>query len=107
LVLSEFSGTAAVLPSAYIVNPHDDEAVSAGLEASLNAPSAERTDRMRRMREYVMHYDNYTWARSFLSTIRTIPARPAERNPSPPWIPQSRQRSRRRRQWWNIHIGGY
>jgi trehalose 6-phosphate synthase len=106
LVLSEFSGTAAVLPSAYVVNPHDDLAVSAGLMASLNAPAGEPTERMRRMREYVMNYDNYSWARSFLSALRTVPARPVDRGPGMQWIPSSPHRSRRRRQRLNLHREG-
>jgi trehalose 6-phosphate synthase len=105
LVLSEFSGTSAVLPTAFVVNPHDDEAVKAGLLASLTAPSAERAERIRRMRDYVTDYDNYGWARGFLSALRTVPARREAVVTVPQWIPESHSRVRRRRQWLNVHSG--
>jgi trehalose 6-phosphate synthase len=80
LVLSEFSGTADVLPTAFVVNPHDDEAVKAALLASLMVPIGDRAERMRRMREYVMSYDNYDWAHGFLSALRTVSAPHLERS---------------------------
>ena len=106
LVLSEFSGTATVLPTAYVVNPHDDEAVKAGLLASLTAPPAERTERMRSIRDYVGSYANFAWARGFLTALRSVPARSTTRAGAPQWISEPQRRVRRRAQWLNAHSGG-
>ena len=74
LVLSELSGTAAVLPEAYLVNPHDDDGVRAGLTAALSMEPAARVAKMARMRGYVTEYHAFTWAESFLRTLRaTLP----------------------------------
>ena len=76
LVLSELSGTAAVLPDAYLVNPHDAGRVQAGITAALS--SAQREQRMSRMRSYVTSYHTYTWAEAFLRTLRATPRSSAE-----------------------------
>jgi len=78
LVLSELSGTAAVLPDAYLVNPHDSERVQGGLSAALSASGPER---LSRMRSYVTSYHTYTWAEAFLRTLRATP-RPVATPPS-------------------------
>ena len=106
LVLSEFSGTADVLPTAYVVNPHDDEAVNAGLLASLTGPPEERAHRMRCMRDYVTSYDNYAWARGFLSALKTVPTRPEANARVPQWIPEPHRRTQRRSKSLNVHSGG-
>jgi trehalose 6-phosphate synthase len=84
LVISEFSGTAAFLSTACVVNPYDDEAVKAGLRAS--APVEQRVQRMRGIRDYVTNYDSFAWARNFLSTLRTVPARNQSQVKDPSWI---------------------
>jgi trehalose 6-phosphate synthase len=76
LVLSELSGTAAVLPEAFLVNPHDDNGVRVGLTAALSVDCTARTARMARMREYVTEYHAYTWAESFLRTLRATLTQP-------------------------------
>jgi trehalose 6-phosphate synthase len=81
LVLSELSGTAAVLPDAYLVNPHDGERVQAGLTAAL-AGCAQRQARLERMRAYVTSYHTYTWAEAFLRTLRATPRRAPEPVPA-------------------------
>jgi trehalose 6-phosphate synthase len=80
LVLSELSGTASVLPDAYLVNPHDGEQVHAGLAAAL-AGGAQRQVRFERMRSYVTNYHTYTWAEAFLRTLRATPRRAADTLP--------------------------
>jgi trehalose 6-phosphate synthase len=86
VVLSELSGTASVLPDAYLVNPHDAERVQAGITAALGG-TGQREARLSRMRSYVTTYHTYTWAEAFLRTLRATPrpaAEPAARARSVP-----------------------
>lgn len=69
LVLSRFSGTSAMLPEAYLVNPYDDGQIRYGLLAAVSASPDERCRRMQAMREYVTSYDNHAWARTFLAAL--------------------------------------
>jgi trehalose 6-phosphate synthase len=86
LVLSELSGTATVLPDAYLVNPHDAEQVQAGIAAAL-ASASEREARMTRMRAAVSTYHTFTWAEAFLRTLRATPRPTAEPMPRPRPLP--------------------
>lgn len=79
VVLSELSGTASVLPDAFLVNPHDPDQVLARITAALNS-SEQREMRMSKMRSYVTNYHTYTWAEAFLRTLRATP-RPVEPPP--------------------------
>ena len=54
LVLSEFTGAAAELRQAYLVNPHDLEGVKDAIEAALNQPVEEGRRRMRALRRQVL-----------------------------------------------------
>ena len=74
LVLSEFTGAAAELRQAYLVNPHDLEGVKDAIEAALNQPVEEGRRRMRALRRQVLAHDVDRWARSFLEVL-------AEANP--------------------------
>src|SRR5206468_10563338 len=49
LVLSEFTGAAAELPEAFLVNPHDVDGLKGAFVAALEMPQADRSERMRRM----------------------------------------------------------
>ena len=69
LVLSEFTGAAAELRPAYLVNPHDLEGVKDAIEAALNQPVEEGRRRMRSMRRQVLAHDVDRWARSFLDAL--------------------------------------
>ncbi|OBK13685.1 alpha,alpha-trehalose-phosphate synthase (UDP-forming) [Mycobacterium asiaticum] len=69
LVLSEFTGAAAELRQAYLVNPHDLEGVKDAIEAALNQPDEEGRRRMRAMRRQVLAHDVDRWARSFLDAL--------------------------------------
>lgn len=80
LVLSEFTGAAAELRQAYLVNPHDLEGVKDAIEAALTQTEEEGRRRMRAMRRQVLAHDVDRWARSFLDAL----AAPAgETNPEP------------------------
>ena len=69
LVLSEFTGAAAELRTAYLVNPHDTEGVKEGIEAALNQTVEEGRRRMRSLRRQVLAHDVDRWARSFLDAL--------------------------------------
>jgi trehalose 6-phosphate synthase len=69
LVLSEFTGAAAELRQAYLVNPHDLEGVKDAIEAALNQSDEEGRRRMRAMRRQVLTHDVDRWARSFLDAL--------------------------------------
>ncbi|OCB35083.1 trehalose-6-phosphate synthase [Mycobacterium malmoense] len=69
LVLSEFTGAAAELRQAYLVNPHDLDGVKDAIEAALNQPVEEGRRRMRAMRRQVLAHDVDRWARSFLEAL--------------------------------------
>jgi trehalose 6-phosphate synthase len=69
LVLSEFTGAAAELRQAYLVNPHDLEGVKDAIEAALNQSAEEGRRRMRALRRQVLTHDVDRWARSFLDAL--------------------------------------
>ncbi|OBG93217.1 trehalose-6-phosphate synthase [Mycobacterium sp. E3251] len=78
LVLSEFTGAAAELRQAYLVNPHDLEGVKDAIEAALNQPVEEGRRRMRSMRRQVLAHDVDRWARSFLDALAEPQAQDAK-----------------------------
>jgi trehalose 6-phosphate synthase/phosphatase len=69
LVLSEFTGAAAELAEALIVNPYDTEAVANSIEAALNMPVDEQRLRMVELRRRVRSHDVHRWGRSFLDDL--------------------------------------
>jgi trehalose 6-phosphate synthase len=69
LVLSEFTGAAAELRQAYLVNPHDLEDVKDGIEEALNQSVEAGRRRMRVLRRQVLAHDVDRWARSFLDAL--------------------------------------
>nr|ANY57956.1 trehalose-phosphate synthase [uncultured bacterium] len=75
LVLSEFTGAAAELDDAYLVNPYDTEDIKRAVTRALTAGADELGDRMRRMRAQVCAYDIDRWAQDFLDALG-VPAEP-------------------------------
>jgi trehalose 6-phosphate synthase len=69
LVLSEFTGAAAELRQAYLVNPHDIDGLKETLLRALHVEPSEGRRRMRKMRRQVQESDVGHWARSFLSAL--------------------------------------
>jgi trehalose 6-phosphate synthase len=69
LVLSEFTGAAEELTDAWLVNPHDPEAVKQAILRAIRAPAGERQRRMRSMRDQVAEFDVHRWADDFLSAL--------------------------------------
>ncbi|HEU0191064.1 MAG TPA: trehalose-6-phosphate synthase [Mycobacterium sp.] len=69
LVLSEFTGAAAELRQAYLVNPHDMEGVKDAIEQAANQSAEEGRRRMRSLRRQVLAHDVDRWAKSFLDAL--------------------------------------
>jgi len=69
LVLSEFTGAAAELGQAYLVNPHNLDHVKDTMVAALNQTPEEGRCRMRALRRQVLAHDVDLWARSFLDAL--------------------------------------
>ncbi|MGI5245254.1 alpha,alpha-trehalose-phosphate synthase (UDP-forming) [Dactylosporangium sp. CA-139066] len=69
LVLSEFTGAAAELDGAFVVNPYDVDDLERGMAAALRADPADLAARMRRMRSHVREHDVDRWAREFLDVL--------------------------------------
>jgi trehalose-6-phosphate synthase len=67
LVLSEFSGAAADLPEADLVNPYDVDAVKTALVAASTAPAHDAD--IAAMRRRMRRHDAAAWARGFLSAL--------------------------------------
>ncbi len=77
LVLSEFTGAAAELRQAYLVNPHDLEGVKDTIEEAMQQEPEEGRRRMRALRRQVLAHDVDRWARSFLDALAGRPTREA------------------------------
>lgn len=69
LVLSEFTGAAAELTDALIVNPHDLDGLTATLEHAVNMPAGEMKRRMSNLRKQVAEFDVHHWAQLFLDQL--------------------------------------
>lgn len=69
LVLSEFSGAAAELTSAFLINPHDLDGTKNAFRAALSIDPAEGRRRMRSLRRQALTHDGDRWARSFLTAL--------------------------------------
>jgi trehalose 6-phosphate synthase len=62
LILSQFTGAAAELTEALIVNPYDLDEVSSALAAALRMSAEEQQARIRAMRRFVAEFNVYRWA---------------------------------------------
>jgi trehalose 6-phosphate synthase len=69
LVLSEFTGAAAELPDAFLVNPHDVDGLKEAFLQALETPPEQLSIRMRRMRDQVCAHDVARWAEEFLEAL--------------------------------------
>jgi alpha,alpha-trehalose-phosphate synthase [UDP-forming] len=75
LVLSEFTGAADELGSAFLVNPHDVDGLKSRILQAAQVTPAEARRRMRSMRKRIRTHDADLWVSSFLQTLRSV-ARP-------------------------------
>lgn len=69
LVLSEFTGAARELTSAWTVNPFSLDSVKRGILDALHASESERRQRMAELRAVVVENDVAAWAESFLAAL--------------------------------------
>jgi len=74
LVLSEFTGAADELGSAFIVNPHDIEGLKDAIVRAATISPREARRRMRSMRRRVRDHDVAHWAATFLDALQQTPA---------------------------------
>ncbi|WP_026919066.1 alpha,alpha-trehalose-phosphate synthase (UDP-forming) [Gordonia shandongensis] len=72
LVLSEFTGAAAELTDAYLMNPYDADGVDDAIAAAVTDPAEVRRGRMAALHRQVMDNDVDQWARSFLDTLAQV-----------------------------------
>ncbi len=70
LVLSEFTGAADELGSAFLVNPHDIEGLKDAIIRAARVSPREARRRMRTMRKRLRLHDVERWATTFLSALR-------------------------------------
>jgi trehalose 6-phosphate synthase len=73
LVLSEFTGAADELTTAFLVNPHDIDDLKDAIVRAATISPAEARRRMRSMRRQVREHDVAHWAASFLDTLKQMP----------------------------------
>ena len=69
LVLSEFTGAAAELTDAVLVNPHDDHALQQSIVTAVEMHRHERRERMAALRETIRSSDVKGWAHRFLGRL--------------------------------------
>lgn len=72
LVLSELAGAASELFDALPANPYDIEQMAQAFYDAVTMPEADRKARMRAMRERVLPFSTETWARDFLTRLKSI-----------------------------------
>lgn len=80
LVLSEFTGAAAELRSAYQANPYDLDGVKDAIVAAIDQTPHEGRRRMRSLRRQVLAHDVARWAKSFLGTLEDMPETESQAN---------------------------
>ncbi|MFP5336519.1 MAG: trehalose-6-phosphate synthase [Actinomycetes bacterium] len=73
LVLSEFTGAADELGSAFLVNPHDIEGLKETILRAVSVAPRESKRRMRSMRRRVRTHDVHRWATTFLDALAASP----------------------------------
>jgi trehalose 6-phosphate synthase len=69
LVLSRFTGAAAELPDALLINPFAIDEFAEALNRALTMPADEQETRMRRLRQQVTDNNVYRWAGLLLSDM--------------------------------------
>jgi alpha,alpha-trehalose-phosphate synthase [UDP-forming] len=69
LLLSEFTGAAAELPEALIINPYATAGFAAAIRQALEMPEEERRDRMRAMRDTVRENNIYRWGAGIVARL--------------------------------------
>ncbi|MBI3635249.1 MAG: trehalose-6-phosphate synthase [Candidatus Rokubacteria bacterium] len=73
LILSRFTGAAAELREALLVNPYDVDAMAEAIRAAVTMPEEERRARMARMRKTIREHNIYRWAGLLLGELSHVP----------------------------------
>ncbi|MGH3300873.1 MAG: trehalose-6-phosphate synthase, partial [Streptosporangiaceae bacterium] len=81
LVLSEFTGAADELGSAFLVNPHDIEGLKDAIVRAATVSPRDARRRMRSMRRSVREHDVTHWAAAFLDALKEVPDQDPLRGP--------------------------
>ena len=81
LVLSEFTGAAEEMRSAYLCNPHDITGLKNTILRAIRDEPAARRRRMSTLRRRVRHHDVQRWADDFLRALDAAPDKPARPTP--------------------------
>jgi trehalose 6-phosphate synthase len=72
LILSQFTGAAAELQEALLINPYDTNEFARKIKEAIEMPEAERRRRMKIMRETVSGNNIYRWGASMVSRLISI-----------------------------------
>ena len=72
LVLSQFAGAAEELRDALLVNPYNTEQLAEAIRFALEMSAADRTARMRHLREVVKEHNIYRWAGDLIAELSDI-----------------------------------
>ncbi len=70
LVLSEFTGAAAEMGEALLINPFDEERTAATVERALSLGNQERMQRMKSLHARILRNDVFSWGERFLASLR-------------------------------------
>lgn len=79
LLLSEFTGSSAVLQGAFDVNPWDHRGTADLIKKALELPESERKERWEKMHSAVNHHTGAYWVREFLSRLDSAHAEESRR----------------------------
>jgi len=79
LVLSEFAGAAAEMGEALLVNPYDEEALSALIARALSLGETEKRERMMALYKRVHKNNVFTWGNRFINNLATAVQTRSER----------------------------
>jgi trehalose 6-phosphate synthase/phosphatase len=96
LLLSEFAGSAQVLPGAQLVNPWDVDGVVERLAAALELEPGERRRRLETMSRRVEALESRRWAEGFLSRLGRYARRDRTRKLPPDAEGEVKERLKRR-----------
>ncbi|MDP9159564.1 MAG: trehalose-phosphatase, partial [Acidobacteriota bacterium] len=84
LVLSEFTGAAAEMGEALLINPFDEERSAATVERALTLEDQERMQRMKSLNSRILRNDVFRWGERFLASLQeAVVARGAYRSTQP------------------------
>lgn len=72
LILSKFTGAAAEMPEAILINPYDIGEFANAIKRAIEMPEAERKQRMKAMRETVADNNIYWWGAATVSRLISI-----------------------------------